>query len=60
MKNAAFCDVTPCDHYKNDVSEELIASFISVKRTSELEILVVTTDAQSEFTSYFFAACDGC
>jgi hypothetical protein len=36
MKNAVFWDVTPCGFGRSDVSEEYIASIISVTRISEL------------------------
>jgi hypothetical protein len=45
MKNAAFWDVTPRGPCKNDVSEELTAFFISVKRIIELGILAITTNS---------------
>jgi hypothetical protein len=32
MKNGVFWDVTPCGSCKKDVSEQLSASFISVRR----------------------------
>jgi hypothetical protein len=38
MKNGVFWDVTPCGSYKNDVSEGLSASFISVTRIGELGV----------------------
>jgi hypothetical protein len=36
MKNAVFWDVVPCGSCRNDVSGEIIASIMRVKRISEL------------------------
>jgi hypothetical protein len=38
LKNAVFWDVTPRESYKNDVSEELIATIIRVTGVGELGI----------------------
>jgi hypothetical protein len=45
MKNAVFWNVTPCDFFRTDVSEERTDSIIRVKKISELRItLAVTSD----------------
>jgi hypothetical protein len=43
MKNAVFYDVTPCGCLRTDVSEELRASIIRVKRIGELGTMLVVT-----------------
>jgi hypothetical protein len=42
-KNCVFCDVTQCGSCKNDVSEELSASFIGVTRIGELGTTLALT-----------------
>jgi hypothetical protein len=43
MKNGVFWDVTRCGSCKNDVSEELSASFIGVTRIGELGTTLAVT-----------------
>jgi hypothetical protein len=43
MKNDVFLGVTPCGFVITDVSEELSASFIRVKRTGELGTTLAVT-----------------
>jgi hypothetical protein len=43
MKNGIFWDVTPCGCCKNDVSEELSASFIRVTRIGKLGTTLAVT-----------------
>jgi hypothetical protein len=47
MKDAVFRDVTQCSSFNPDVSEERVASIITVKGISELGIMlpVVTANA---------------
>jgi hypothetical protein len=46
---------------QTDVSEELSASFIRVRRISDLgTTLAVTSNRHMLLTWYFFAACVGC
>jgi hypothetical protein len=46
MKNAVFCDVTPCGSYKNRVSEELSASIIRLRRIGEVGTTLAVTNNQ--------------
>jgi hypothetical protein len=41
MKNAVFCDVTPCDHCRRDIYEERIASIIRVTANVVLSSLIL-------------------
>jgi hypothetical protein len=51
MKNSVFWDVMPCGSYKNQVSEELIASSIRVTRIGELETTLAVLSISSQRAS---------
>jgi hypothetical protein len=50
MKNCVFWDVTPCGSCKNDVSEEISASFLSVFLRSVPQLLVTSSVVPSSPT----------
>jgi hypothetical protein len=51
MKNAVFCDVTPCGSLRTDDSEELSASINRVIRIGEIGTLGVTSNRHPQRTS---------
>jgi hypothetical protein len=53
MKNAVFWDVRPCVSVRTDVSEEIIASVIRVKRLDELGISLAVTSNRSTLNPHF-------
>jgi hypothetical protein len=66
MKNGAFWDLTACGLVRTDVSEELRASIIRVRRIGELGTLAVTSNRRTlrrntdtEEIQYIVAACVG-
>jgi hypothetical protein len=53
MKNGVFWDVTPYGSCKNDVSEELSASFIRVTRIDELGTTLAVTSNRPLQLAFF-------
>jgi hypothetical protein len=62
MKNGVFWDVTPVALVRTNVSEELSASIIRVKKIDELgTMLAITSKAAHTAKKYkVFAECIGC
>jgi hypothetical protein len=54
IKSGVFWDVTPCDLVRTDVSEELSASFIRVKRIGELGTTLAVTSVGCELLLALF------
>jgi hypothetical protein len=52
MKNVVFSDVTPCDSYTTDVSEEPSASIIGVTRIGELGTTLAVTSNRRTLRRY--------
>jgi hypothetical protein len=53
MKNGVFWNVTPCALVRTDVSEELSASFIKVKRIGELGTTLAVTSNRRKLRRNF-------
>jgi hypothetical protein len=63
MKNGVFWDVHRVALVRTDVSEELSASFIRMKRIVELGTTLAVTSNRGTLRRnawYFFAKCFGC